>query len=131
MASARRPSRHNPEAPRLTFVAELEHCLNCEEPLSAVGSTTHSAKTVQTLGGEFYVVAYSRRCRTPGCIHLGKHYHAHGHLKISLPYSTYGLDVVAHVGIQRELYHRQLVEITSDLNEHKKIEINDKSVGRL
>jgi len=52
-------------------------------------------------------------------------------LKISLPYSTYGLDVVAHVGIQRELYHRQLVEITSDLNEHKKIEINDKSVGRL
>jgi hypothetical protein len=48
-----------------------------------------------------------------------------------LPYSTYGLDVVAHVGIQRELYHRQLIEITSDLNEHKKIEINDKSVGRV
>lgn len=131
MILARRPIRHNPEAPRLTFVAELKNCLNCEEPLSAVGSAAHSAKTVQTFGGEFYVVAYSRRCRTPGCIHQGKHYHAHGHLKISLPYSTYGLDVVAHVGIQRELYHRQLIEITRDLNEHKKIEINDKSVGRL
>ena len=131
MAIARRPSRHNPEAPRLTFVAELKHCLGCGEPLSSTGSTAHSAKTVQTLNGEFYVVAYSRRCWTPGCIHFGKHYHASGHLQVSLPYSTYGLDVVAYVGIQRELYHRQLVEITSDLNEHEKVKINDKSVGRL
>jgi len=30
-----------------------------------------------------------------------------------------------------ESYHRPLVEITNDLNRHKKVKINDKSVGRL
>jgi hypothetical protein len=39
------------------------------------------------------VVAYSRRCRNLECAHFGQHYHVAGHLKISLPYTTYGLSI--------------------------------------
>jgi hypothetical protein len=130
MAVGRRPDRYNPEALRLTFVPEIERCLKCDLPLSSEGSTAHSAKTVQTFHGAVYVVAYSRVCVTPGCACQGHHYHASGHLKLSLPYSTYGLDVVAHVGLQRDRQHRQFLEITAGLNALG-VAINDHSVGRL
>jgi len=130
MAVARRPKRHNPKAKRLTFTPEIENCPLCGEALSAKGSTAHSAKNVQTLDGDYYVVAYSRKCRNSECDNLNKHYHAAGHLKISLPYSTYGLDVVAFIGIQRERGHKQFIEIEKLLND-REVEINDVSVGRL
>jgi hypothetical protein len=130
MAIARRPKRHDPKAERMTFTAEIERCLLCNEPSISAGSTSHSAKNVQTLEGKFYVVAYSRRCPTSECKNFGKHYHAAGHSKISLPHSTYGLDVVALVGIQRERKHEQFIEIEALLNE-RGVEIDDASVGRL
>ncbi len=130
MTIARRPNRHNPSAPRLTFVAEVEQCLRCKRPLGSKGSTAHSAKTVQTMKGEYYVVGYSRVCVTPDCAYFGQHYHASGHLQVSLPYSTYGLDVLAYVGLQRNRHHQQFVEIATGLNEQG-VAINDRSVGRL
>ena len=130
MALARRPQRHNPNVERLRFTAEIKSCPLCNERLSTEGNTAHSAKNVQTMDGDFYVVAYSRRCLNEGCDNRGKHYHAAGHLKVSLPYSTYGLDVLALIGIQRERKHKQFIEIEALLNE-RGVEINDVSVGRL
>jgi len=130
MATGRRPRRSNPDAERLTFICELERCPNCGRPLSSVGSTAHSDKTVQTLSGEFYVVAYSRVCRTVGCDEYGTHFHAGGHLQVSPPYSTYGLDVIALVGIQHGREHKQFTEIEELLNQ-RGVQINDSSVGRL
>ena len=130
MSVGRRPKRHNPDAERLIFTAELERCLLCGEPLSSEGCAAHSAKNVQTLDGDFYVVAYSRRCRNSECTNFGQHYHAAGHLKISLPYSTYGLDVVAFIGIQRKREHKQFPEIQALLN-GRGVAINAQSVGRL
>ncbi len=130
MAVGRRPKRSNPNAERLTFICELEQCPKCGERLSSVGSTAHSDKTVQTLYGELYVVAYSRICRTPECDEYGTHFHAGGHLQVSPPYSTYGLDVIALVGIQHEREHKQFTEIEELLNQ-RGVQINDSSVGRL
>lgn len=130
MADKRRPKRRNPKAERLTFVCELECCPKCGERLSSVGSTAHSDKTVQTLDGDFFVVAYSRVCQNPACDAYGTHFHAGGHLRVSPPYSTYGLDVIAFVGIQRDREHKQFAEIQGLLNE-RGVEINDWSVGRL
>jgi hypothetical protein len=130
MAVGRRPKRHNPNAERLTYTCELECCPHCGERLSAQGCSTHSNKTVQTLAGEFYVVAYSRVCPTPECDAYGTHFHAGGHLRVSPPYSTYGLDVIAFVGIQHEREHKQFTEIQTLLNEQG-VAINDSSVGRL
>jgi hypothetical protein len=130
MAEKRRPKRRNPQAEHLTFVCELEYCPKCGERLSSKGSAAHSDKTVQTLDGDFFVVAYSRVCQNPECDEYGTHFHAGGHLRVSPPYCTYGLDVIAFVGIQRDREHKQFVEIQGLLNE-RGVAINDWSVGRL
>jgi hypothetical protein len=98
--------------------------------LSSVGNSAHSIKTVQTFEGEFHVVAYSRRCDNRECEQYGRHYHAVGHLQVALPGETYGLDVVAFIGWQRDREQRRLSEIKVLLND-KDIEINERSVGRL
>ena len=130
MTKKRRPKRYNPKAERLTYICELENCPECGERLGSKGSAALSHKTVQTLNGEFYVVAYSRVCANDDCSKHGTHYHAGGHLKISLPYSTYGLDVIAFVGIQRDREHKQFTEIQGLLDK-RGIKINASSVGRL
>jgi len=130
MAVGRRPKRRNPKAERLTFVCELERCPQCGERLSSEGCAAHSDKTVQTLDGDFYVVAYSRVCQNPECSEFGTHFHAGRHLQVSPPYSTYGMDVIAFVGTQRDREHKQFPEIQELLNE-RGVEINDTSVGRL
>ncbi len=130
MATAIRPKRHNPDVERMIFTPEIEYCPLCGERLTAKSNSAHSAKNVQTLNGDFYVVAYSRKCPNSECDNFGKHYHTSGHLKISLPYSTYGLDVVTFIGIQHEREHKQFIEIEDLLND-RGVEINDSSVGRL
>ena len=64
------------------------------------------------------------------CSHYGHHYHASGVLRISLPYSTYGLDVLAFIGWQHEHEHKQLVEIQEMLNQGG-TEVCERNVGRL
>ena len=130
MPIGQRPQRRNPQAPRLTFWPELESCPVCHHPLVSQGSAVHSHKTIQTLAGEFHVVAYSRRCNNPDCSAGGKHFHSGEHRKLSLPYSTYGLDVIASIGRQRQREHKQFVEIQQHLNKQG-VAINDTSVGRL
>ncbi len=66
----------------------------------------------------------------PDCSAGGKHFHSGEHLKLSLPYSTYGLDVIASIGRQRQREHKQFVEIQHHLNKQG-VAINDTSVGRL
>jgi hypothetical protein len=61
---------------------------------------------------------------------VGVPYYASEVLKISLPHSTYGLDVVAFIGWQHEREHHQFVEIQQVLNQHG-ILINERTVGKL
>ena len=130
MVKRGRPQRSNPQAERKIFTAELTGCPTCHEPLSSVGNTAHSIKTVQTFAGEFHVVAYSRLCACPECEKYGHHYHGVGHLQVALPGETYGMDVVAFIGWQRDREHRRFSEIKVLLND-KGIVINERSVGRL
>ncbi len=130
MAKRGRPQRSNPQAERKIFTVELAACPTCSKPLTSVGNTAHSIKTVQTFEGEFHVVAYSRLCGCPDCEKYGHHYHAVGHLHVALPGETYGLDVVAFIGWQRDREHRRFSEIRGLLND-KGIDINERSVGRL
>lgn len=136
MAVGRRPKRSNPHAQRMTFVCELGNCPHCGTRLSAEGCGSHSNKTVQTLTGEWRrtyrssVIAYSRLCPNASCRAFGEHFHAAGHLRVSPPYSTYGMDVIAWVGMLREREHKQFVEIQALLNQQG-VAIKDWSVGRL
>lgn len=88
------------------------------------------SKTVQTMNGPILVAGKSKECANPDCSHSGMHYYATRVLSISLPYSTYGLDVLAVIGWQHEKEHRQLIEIQRELNQ-RGIKINERNVGKL
>jgi hypothetical protein len=87
-------------------------------------------KYVQTLQGPMFVAGKSKECVNSACAHAGQHYYAGRALLISLPYSTYGLDVLAFIGWQHEHEHRQLVEIQRELN-RRGVLVNERSVGKL
>jgi len=124
-----RPRRSFPNAKRVIVECELESCPHCGQSL-APGKTWHVRKSVQALEGPVFVAGKSKRCDNPDCSHGGEHYHASGVLRISLPYSTYGLDVLAFIGWQHEHEHKQLVEIQQELN-RRGIRVNERNVGKL
>jgi alpha-L-fucosidase len=91
--------------------------------------TWYVKKYVQTMDGPVFVAGKSNKCVNPDCTHKDEYYYARGVLLISLPYSTYGLDVLAFIGWQHEHEHRQLVEIQKQLNQ-RGILINERTVGK-
>lgn len=124
-----RPERSFPNAKRIIVECELSTCIYCGEPLKP-RKPWHMRKTVQTLKGCLFVAGRSKQCDNPQCPHVGQHYYASSVWKISLPYGTYGLDVLAHIGWQHEKEHRQLAEIQRDLSEGGML-ISERTVGRL
>jgi hypothetical protein len=82
------------------------------------------------MNGPLFVAGKSKKCASPDCSHSGHHYHANRVLQISLPQSTYGLDVLAFIGWQHEHEHKQFVEIQEMLNQSG-IEVSERHVGRL
>ena len=124
-----RPRRSFADVERVIVECELERCVHCGERLRPRRSW-HMRKTVQTLRGPLFVAGKSKECVNSSCSHGGQHYYASGVMRISLPYCTYGLDVMAFIGWQHEQEHRQLVEIQRELNQ-RDVVINERSVGRL
>jgi len=80
--------------------------------------------------GPWFVAGKSKKCVNAECGYEGKHYHASKVLLISLPYCTYGLDVLAFIGWQHEHEHKQFVEIQKKLND-REIRVSERHVGRL
>jgi hypothetical protein len=124
-----RPRRSFRDAERVILECELEECVHCGGALVSSG-TWHVRKYVQTLNGPLFVAGKSKQCDSPDCAHNGHHYHASKVLRISLPQSTYGLDVLALIGWQHEHEHKQFVEIQGQLNQ-RGIAVSERHVGRL
>lgn len=124
-----RPIRAFPEAERILVECDLEDCPHCGRPLKN-RRPWHMRKYVQTLQGPKFVAGKSRTCANGDCLHAGKNYYASRVVMISLPKSTYGLDVLAYIGWQHEHEHKQLVEIQRALNQ-RGILINERNVGKL
>ena len=124
-----RPVRRFPEAEREIIVCEMDACPHCGQAMQ-VHREWHMKKTVQTLKGARFIAGRCKECVNVNCTHTGKRYYASGVLMLSLPHSTYGLDVLAMIGWRHEHDHRQLLEIQRELNE-KGILVNERNVGRL
>ena len=124
-----RPQRSYPNAERVILECELETCVHCGQPLVPSG-TWHMRKYVQTMQGPLFVAGKSKICEEPDCAHGGHHYHASRVWQVSLPQSTYGLDVLAFIGWQHEQEHKQFAEIQGMLNQ-RQIEVSERHVGRL
>ena len=124
-----RPERKFSNIKQIVLECSLIKCVHCGAEL-ALRRPRHMRKTVQTMDGAVFVAGKSKECINSSCTHFGKHYYATGVLKYSLPYSTYGLDVLAFIGWQHEHEHQQLVEIQRSLNK-RGVEINESNVGKL
>jgi hypothetical protein len=124
-----RPSRQFPDARRLIIPCDCEICLHCGHKLTP-RNTWYVKKYVQTLDGPVFVAGKSNRCLNPACPHPGATYYASAVLSISLPYSTYGLDVLAFIGWRHEHDHCQLVEIQRELQQRGLL-VNERTVGKL
>ncbi len=124
-----RPRRRYLNAPRVILEPELNSCIHCGERLQA-RIAWHMRKTIQTLQGPLFVAGKSRQCNNRSCSQAGKIYYASRVWLYSLPYSTYGLDVLAYIGWQHEHEHKQLVEIQRALNQ-REVAVNERTVGKL
>jgi hypothetical protein len=124
-----RPRRSFPNAKRVVVECEFDTCVHCGQPL-VPRQTWHMRKYVQTMNGPLFVAGKSKKCANAECAHSGMHYYASRVLRLSLPYSTYGLDVLAFIGWQHEHEHKQLVEIQRQLNE-RGVMVNERNVGKL
>lgn len=124
-----RPKRKFSNIKRIVLECSLIECVHCGAEL-ALRRPRHMRKTVQTMDGAVFVAGKSKECTNSSCTHFGKHYYATGVLKYSLPYSTYGLDVLAFIGWQHEHEHQQLAEIRRSLK-GRGVEINESNVGKL
>ena len=124
-----RPSREYEGVKREIVDCDLSECPHCLEKLKP-RATWHMRKIVQTINGPLFVAGKTKKCVNQKCSHSGGNYYASKVLLISLPSSTYGLDVLAYIGWQHEKEHKQLVEIQRDLNK-RRIEINERNVGKL
>jgi hypothetical protein len=105
----RRPKQLIPQERRI-YHAELETCPHCGTPLR-LSRHYRWRKTVQTLNGVVYVASRPKECPNPGCPQYGKRYPSAAAHQVALPYSTYGLDVVAQIGWQRDHEHLSDTEI--------------------
>ena len=124
-----RPRRKFPDAERIIVECDLEECPHCGERLKN-RMPWHMRKSVQTLKGPKFVAGKSKTCENPACSHPGENYYASRVMMISLPKSTYGLDVLAYIGWRHEHDHKQFVEIHRELNE-RGILVNERNVGKL
>jgi len=124
-----RPSRKYPNAKRIILECDLDTCPACGSVLTP-RQPWHMRKTFQSLNGPVFVAGKSKECTNRSCRNYSKHYYASRVWLLSLPNSTYGLDVLAFIGWQHEHEHRQLVEIQRELNQ-RGVAINERNVGKL
>ena len=124
-----RPTRKYPGRKRRIYVSEVSNCVHCGSELR-VRRNWHMRKSIQTMKGPLVLAGRAKECVNEKCSQTGTRYYASQVLLLSLPSSTYGLDVLAYIGWRHEHDQRQFVEIQRELNE-KGIEINERNVGKL
>ncbi|MEI6901389.1 MAG: hypothetical protein WCL00_16045 [Bacteroidota bacterium] len=124
-----RPERKYPKANRQIFVSAVNTCVHCGAELK-LRPNWHVRKTIQTMNGPLFLAGKAKICMNTECSHCGTRYYASQVWLLSLPSSTYGLDVLAYIGWRHEHDQRQFVEIQRELNQ-KGVEINERNVGKL
>ena len=96
--------------PTIYYRPEFDLCLDCGAPLKR--SHTAWRKTIATLQGTAKVFNQAYRCRDRElCAQPNRVYRSAYADGVSLPYYTYGLDVVVYIGQQRLRQHRTIPEI--------------------
>jgi len=109
---------------RQHYHPEFENCLFCGEKLKS-RRYLNWRKPIQMLSGNILATSRGRYCACwPELTYLSAEA-AH----LSLPHSTYGLDVLVRIGYLRDYEQKTLAQIYADLPSH--IRVSERHVGNL
>ncbi len=100
------------QLPNLYYRPEFERCPDCAAPL--IRSHTAWRKTIISLKGSARVYNQAYRCRCGCSAQSHRSVYADG---LSLPYYTYGYDIIVYIGQARLRQHRTLPEIHAALSQ--------------
>jgi Transposase, Mutator family len=95
---------------RIIFRPEVSLCPHCNGPLQLVNSFAWD-KTVQTLAGVVSGASRPARCANPACPGSSLRILSAEGQRLALPGSTFGYDVLAQIGWQRQQQHATFAEI--------------------
>jgi hypothetical protein len=113
--------------PKERLRPEISHCPHCGSKLAY--SHPVWAKPVYELTGGRFVTSLGFRCSNPGCPHPKTVYRSALGESLSLKGSTYGLDVVVHIGHLWLHEHRNRSEIHAQLRE--RVPLSERHVQNL
>ena len=110
------------------FVCELDHCPICEGPLT-VCDYRSGRKTVQTLSTVLQIVYWPKQCADPNCSGHQRRLRSAQWLQVAPFYCTYGYDVIASIGWQRQTSYQTFEWIHADMS--AKLKISESQVRHL
>jgi hypothetical protein len=124
-------SKHYEDLPRYYFRPELDRCIDCGTPLKRSHTAWH--KVIASLEGTAEVYNQAYRCPAGElCAHPQRVYRSAYADGLSLPYYTYGLDVIVYIGQHRLREHQTLPAIQQALREREKaVQISERTVQDL
>ena len=124
-------SKEYQNLPTYYYRPEFELCLDCGAPLKR--SHTVWSKTVTTLEGTARIFNQGYRCQDRAlCGQPERVYRSAYADGISLPYYTYGLDVIVNIGQQRMRQYRTIPEIHKILRQGEPaVQISEREVQYL
>jgi len=103
-----------------TYTYELETCSICGHPLMQE-EYTNGRKIVQTMESVMKIAYCPKRCLNPDCDGQGANLRSAGWQQIAPLHGTYGYDVIANIGWQRQTWHQNFNEIHNGLVKHLQI----------
>lgn len=101
---------------RRHYQPEFDHCLLCGEALRS-RRYLNWRKPIQMLNGNVYVTSRGRYCSH----HSALTYVSAEAAQLSLPHLTYGLDVLVHIGYQRDYKRMTFAQVYETLPDHIRV----------
>jgi transposase len=124
-----KPPRQLGPLPHVRYRPELTRCPHCGSRL--VRSHAVWAKAIQFLTGVEHVTSLGCRCANRDCTFHRTVYRSARADARQVKGSSYGLDVVAHIGALRFSHHRTREEIWRQLCEETPVQISERHVQNL
>jgi hypothetical protein len=103
----------------IVYTFELDRCPDCGGPLNI--AYTSGAKTVQTMGGVMSIAHRPRYCPDVGCGRPAAKCISARWQHIAPRHCTYGYDVIAQIGWQRQTHQQRFAAIHQALQSHLQI----------
>jgi len=111
----------------ILYSCELGSCPLCGRPLESL--YVSGSKTVQTLSAVLTIAQRPKHCADPDCAGHQTTYRSAQWQQIAPHYCTYGYDVIAQIGWQRQTYRLQFQAIHDDLQ--MRLQISESEVRYL